>query len=249
MTESAPLRQRPSPEPRTANTAPAAGHESPSGPQSSSALILDGVTKHWGERVVLDGAKLSVDAGASAWISGENGVGKTTLLRIVAGLVTADAGTVSLNGVRLDEDRRTYQRELGFLTGGDSGLYARLSVRHNLEFWAGVAFVPRARRRETVDRALARFSIEGLASRRVDRLSLGQRQRVRLAMTFLHEPTLILLDEPSTSLDDEGIRLLRAAVTERTAHGGVAVCCAPNRQEELPMDRAYVLRAGTLQLV
>ena len=247
MTEGAPLRQRPSPELRTADSAPEAGHRSPADAHGAPALTLEGVTKHWGERVVLDSAELSVEAGSSAWISGENGVGKTTLLRIVAGLVTADGGTVTLNGVRLDEDRRAYQRQLGFLTGGDSGLYARLSVRHNLDFWAGVAFVPRARRRETVDRALARFSIEGLASRRVDRLSLGQRQRVRLAMTFLHDPTLILLDEPSTSLDDEGIRLLRAAVTEQTARGGVAICCAPNRQDELSLDCAYVLRAGGLR--
>ena len=188
MTERTRSLQGPSAESRTADSAPAATFESPSDARGLPALSLEGVTKRWGGRVILDGAQLSVDAGASAWISGENGVGKTTLLRIVAGLVAADKGTVSLNGVGLEEDRRTYQRQLGFLTGGDSGLYARLSVRQNLEFWAGVAFVPRRRRREAVDHALARFSIEGLASRRVDRLSLGQRQRVRLAMTFLMTP-------------------------------------------------------------
>ncbi len=249
MTERTRLRQRPSSESRRPDSAQAPLQRSPSDANGSPALLLEGVTKRWGARVILESAELSVDAGASAWISGENGVGKTTLLRIVAGLVTADAGSVSLNGVRLDEDRRAYQRQLGFLTGGDSGLYARLSVRQNLEFWAGVAFVPRRRRRETVDRALARFSIEGLASRRVDRLSLGQRQRVRLAMTFLHDPALILLDEPSTSLDDEGISLLGAAVAEQTAGGGAAVCCAPKRQDEIPLDRAYVLQAGSLRPV
>ncbi len=249
MTERTRLRQRPSSESRRPDSAQAPLQRSPSDANGSPALFLEGVTKRWGERVVLDGAELSIDAGASAWISGENGVGKTTLLRIVAGLVAADKGTVRLNGVGLEENRRAYQRQLGFLTGGDSGLYARLSVRQNLEFWAGVAFVPRRRRPEAVDRALARFSVEGLASRRVDRLSLGQRQRVRLAMTFLHDPALILLDEPSTSLDDEGIRLLGAAVAEQTAGGGAAVCCAPKRQDELPLDRAYVLQAGTLRPV
>lgn len=231
-----------------ATSAPA---RAPSRPvaDAPAALSLNGITKRWGAQVVLDGTELSVDAGASAWISGENGVGKTTLLRIIAGLISADGGSISLNGVGLGEDRRAYQRQVGFLTGGDRGLYARLSVRHNLEFWAGVAFVPRRRRRETVARALARFSIEGLASRRVDRLSLGQRQRVRLAMTFLHDPALVLMDEPSTSLDDEGLSLLRAAVAEQTARGGVALCCAPSTHDELSLDLAYVLRAGALRLL
>ncbi|MDQ3730106.1 MAG: heme ABC exporter ATP-binding protein CcmA [Actinomycetota bacterium] len=246
MMEEALAGQAPAQEAPTGASA-ATPDRSPPDAERTPTLSLEGITKRWGERTVLDHAGLSLDAGASAWISGENGVGKTTLLRIIAGLISADQGTVSLNGVDLDEDRRAYQRQVGFLTGGDSGLYARLSIRHNLEFWAGVAFVPRSRRRETVDRALARFSIEGLASRRADRLSLGQRQRVRLALTFLHDPELVLLDEPSTSLDDEGLSLLAAALTEHARRGGNVVCCAPTRHHELSLDRAYVLKGGTLQ--
>lgn len=243
MSEKALVGQLPAQEDRGPNT-PNRSHPDPGGPP---ALSLEGVTKRWGERKVLDRAELSLESGSSAWVSGENGVGKTTLLRIIAGLISADGGTVSLNGLRLGEDRRAYQRQVGFLTGGDTGLYARLSVRHNLEFWAGVAFVPRSRRRDTVDRALERFSIEGLASRRADRLSLGQRQRVRLALTFLHNPQLVLLDEPATSLDAEGLDLLAAALTEHTGRGGNVVCCAPAGHHELSLDRYYVLEAGTLQ--
>ena len=213
------------------------------------ALIVEEVTKVLGKRAILDGVDLALPAGTTAWISGGNGAGKTTLMRLMAGLIVADRGTVSFDGLRVDTDRRAYQTKVGFLAAGDSGLYARLTVRQNLDFWAGLAFVPRSRRRATVARAVERFGLTDLASRRADRLSLGQRQRVRLALTFLHAPRLVLLDEPSASLDDDGVALLLSAVDEHAATGGTTVWCAPARQTEVRHNRAFVVRDGRLEPV
>lgn len=213
------------------------------------ALLVEGVAKQLGKRTILDGVDLSLPAGTTAWISGGNGVGKTTFMRLVAGLIVADQGRISFEGTRVDTDRRAYQAKVGFLAAGDSGLYARLSVRQNLDFWAGLAFVPRSRRVPAVAASIERFGLSDLATRRTDRLSLGQRQRVRLALTFLHEPRLLLLDEPSASLDDDGVALLLSAVQEHGATGGTTVWCAPARQAEVPHDRAYVLRDGRLQAI
>ncbi len=211
------------------------------------ALIVEGVAKRLGKRTILDGVDLSLPAGTTAWISGGNGAGKTTFMRLVAGLIVAERGTVSFEGLRVDTDRRAYQAKVGFLAAGDTGLYARLTVRQNLDFWAGLAFIPRSRRRRDVARALERFGLTDLAHRRADRLSLGQRQRVRLALTFLHGPRLVLLDEPSASLDDDGVALLLGAVEDHAATGGTTVWCAPARQTEVRHDRAFVLRHGRLE--
>ena len=90
------------------------------------------------------------------------------------------------------------------------------------------------------------FSLGDLATRRVDRLSAGQRQRVRLALTFLHKPTLVLLDEPQNSLDDEGLELLNDVIGEMTLSGATAICCSPNRDKINSPNDVYELRDGRL---
>jgi ABC-type multidrug transport system ATPase subunit len=133
------------------------------------------------------------------------------------------------------------------LSAGNSGLYGRLRVEHHLDFWARLALLPRARRRAACERARERFALDELCGRRVDRLSMGQRQRVRLALAFLHEPDVVLLDEPRTSLDDDGAELLAAAVEELTARGGAAVVCAPRPEDAgLPFDRRHLVGGGEM---
>jgi ABC-2 type transport system ATP-binding protein len=192
-------------------------------------LVLRGVTKSWrdGPGLVLDSIDLDIRPGTVVSLVGANGVGKTTFLRILAGLISADAGTVSLDGLTVSSSRREYERRVGFLQAGQSGLYARYSVRDHLALWARLAFVPRSHRGAAIERTLHSFGLEALATRRADRLSTGQRQRLRLALTFLHEPSLVLLDEPATSLDPDGIELLHRAVSEAVARGTATVWCAP----------------------
>jgi ABC-2 type transport system ATP-binding protein len=189
-------------------------------------MLVD-IERRWGSQPVLTGACLSLERGVVAWLGGPNGAGKTTLLRIAAGLIMPHAGSVALCGLDPERDRRAYQRRLGYVSAGDRGLYARLTVVQNLEFWAGLAMVPVQRRRALIDSVIARFSLEELARRRVDRLSMGQRQRVRLAMAFLHEPEVMLLDEPHGSLDDAALELLEGALAELAAQGGAALWCSP----------------------
>jgi ABC-type multidrug transport system ATPase subunit len=107
--------------------------------------------------------------------------------------------------------------------------------------------MPRASRGPAIERAIDDFALQELADQRVDRLSLGQRQRVRLALTFLHGPDLVLLDEPGTSLDREGIAVLAEAVSKFTREGGAVVACGPDGAEDvLPHERAYSLLSGRL---
>src|SRR5579859_5256472 len=165
-------------------------------PVRAFPLTVDGVHHRWGATPVLRGATLEVAPATVAWLGGPNGAGKTTLLRIAGGLLTPAQGQVRILGLDPERHRRDCHRRLGYLSAGDRGLHARLSVVDHLELWASLAFVPRGRRRELIEGTVTRFELGELRARRVDRLSMGQRQRVRLAMTFLHEPDLVLLDEP-----------------------------------------------------
>jgi ABC-2 type transport system ATP-binding protein len=212
------------------------------------ALALAGVTKRWGALTVLDNVDLTVPPGTIARVAGDNGTGKTTLLRIVTGTVAPEAGSVTVAGFHLRRDRRAYHESLGFLAAGDRGLYARLTVRDNLDFAAGICFLRGARRRESVADAIDRFGLRTLERQRVDRLSMGQRQRVRIAIALLHAPRLVLLDEPRTSLDEAGLEVLVDALDGFVAAGGSVVWVSPTGDDPcLPFDRAYVLEDGKLR--
>jgi heme ABC exporter ATP-binding subunit CcmA len=219
------------------------------GAATSRRLRVSGVGKRFGRRdPVLEDIQLELAAGTVACIAGRNGAGKTTLLRIVAGLLSPDRGTVSLDGLDPDGDRREYQRHLGFLSAGNGGLYARLSVRAHLDFWARLTLIPPAYREAAKKRASERFSLDELLGQRTDRISMGQRQRVRLAMTFLHQPRLVLLDEPTTSLDEDGIRLLTGAISDVTDAGGITLWASPAVADVLPeVDEAYSIVGGRLE--
>jgi ABC-type multidrug transport system ATPase subunit len=214
-------------------------------PNATPALVLESIERRWGPVPVLNGATLRLERGTITWLGGANGAGKTTLLRIASGMLLPHGGSVSLEGLGPDRDRREFQRRLGYLAAGDRGLYARLSVTRNLEFWSGLALVPKPRQRDLIEASIDRFGLGELARRRVDRLSMGQRQRVRLAMTFLHEPQVALLDEPHTSLDDDALGLLEAALAELVGRGGAALWCSPAHQQ-LPLraDIRHLLRDG-----
>jgi ABC-2 type transport system ATP-binding protein len=220
----------------------------PASPKVARAelLAVQGLRKAWGDRVVIDRLELLVDRGSLVAIGGANGTGKTTLLRICAGLIWADEGGVSLDGLQPRRDRRRYQARVGFLAAADRGLYARLTAIEHLELWGRVSLLPRRAFRPAIERTVERLDLGRLAAQRMDRLSMGQRQRVRLAMAFLHEPDLVLLDEPLNSLDRDGAEALLRCVADVTARGGAVLWCAPEVGDEAPFDRRLVLADGAL---
>lgn len=219
-------------------------------PRASPALAVDALTKRWPRQKepVLRSVDLALAAGELAWLTGENGVGKTTLLRVIAGIIAPDHGTVRVCGLTLAGGRRVFQSHIGLLTAGNSGLYARMTVSQHLDYWARLAMVSPRERSARIDEFIERFTLTELAGRRLDRMSMGQRQRVRIAMAFLHRPQLILLDEPANSLDTEGRELLLEAVEQHRREGGATLWCSPAGDELGAIaDQRFALRAGELR--
>jgi ABC-2 type transport system ATP-binding protein len=216
-------------------------------PVGTAALELRGIVKSWGDQHVVRDVDLAIQPGEVVAIAGRNGAGKTTLLRIAAGLILPERGTVALEGLNPERDRTEFQLRLGYLSAGNSGLYARLKAEHHLELATKLMLMPRRARRPAIDRALQAFELEKLCGRRVDRLSMGQRQRLRLALSFVHEPSMVLLDEPGTSLDQDGRALVQQALNDLKARGGAAIVCVPTGGEPLPVvDRVLELDDGRL---
>lgn len=219
------------------------------GDPKAMPLRLSGVSKRWRKDLplVLDALDLTLEPRTTTWVGGRNGIGKTTMLRIAAGLIEPDSGRAEVWGVSPNENRARYQQLVSFLPAGDRGLYARLTVRRQLEFWARIAMVPRERFRDAVEEAIATFELAELADRRVDRMSMGQRQRLRIAMTFLPQPEVVLLDEPLTSLDAEAGELLQQAIAELLERDGAVLWCSPSGEHlDLTFDAHWMLERGRL---
>jgi ABC-type multidrug transport system ATPase subunit len=215
----------------------------------SDVLAVKGVAFAWRQRVVLRGVDLALVPGTITALRGLNGAGKTTLIRLLVGGLEPQAGRICLGDLDAVADRRSYLRRIGVTTAADRGLYARLDVRANLQLAAALVLLARAREPDLIAATLERFSLSELARKRVDRLSTGQRQRVRLAIAFLHEPSVVLLDEPTASLDSHGAGLLAEALRTLTARGASALWAAPvGPTPELPVDRTYTLTDGFLEL-
>ncbi|HEY3483687.1 MAG TPA: ABC transporter ATP-binding protein, partial [Streptomyces sp.] len=175
------------------------GPKGPPGP----AVVLDGVSKRYGEVRALDGVSLTVEQGEFFGVLGPNGAGKTTLVEIVEGMRKADAGTVAVFGESPWPRNIALLRRMGVQTQA-SAFFTRLTAWEHLETVAALHGLDRAAAR----RALELVGLEDKARSRVDDLSGGQRQRLALATALVHEPDLIFLDEPTAALDPEARRAL-----------------------------------------
>jgi ABC-type multidrug transport system ATPase subunit len=217
---------------------------------AAALLAVTALSKWWPGRdtPTLDGLDLEMRPGDVLSITGRNGAGKTTLLRILGGLVAQDSGDVRLGEIALGRRRSAYQRQIGLLTPGDRGLYARVTVQGNLDLWARMALLDATERAAAIAYSSRRFALAELNDTRVERLSMGQRQRLRLALAFMHEPHLVLLDEPATSLDSDALGLLQSAVEDLAGRGGLCIAVAPEGAESgMHTGDRLILRDGRLQ--
>lgn len=209
-----------------------------------AAVSAAGVRKDYGDRAVLRGVDLSLPWGQIAVLFGANGAGKTTLLRILAGLTRPDHGDVRIGGHRMNRRGNAARRLVGFL-GHQTLLYGDLTCRENLRFYGQLYGLKNADRR--IGQTLARLNLSDRADRRVRTLSHGMQKRLAMARAILHEPALLLLDEPESGLDAASVATLGAFLREWAASGRSALLTTHSAAVGLAWaDRALELAGGRL---
>jgi ABC-2 type transport system ATP-binding protein len=183
------------------------------------ALELVDLRRRYGAQVALDGLTFAVPAAGMFGLLGPNGAGKSTAMRIVMGVLRPDSGEVRWRGRPVGEAER---RRFGYLPE-QRGLYARMRIRDHLVYLARLHGLARAAAARAADELLERLGLGARAGDRVDALSHGNGQRVQLAASMIHDPDLLILDEPFSGLDPLAVETLAELLRERAAAGRTVV--------------------------
>ncbi|MFC4590919.1 ABC transporter ATP-binding protein [Sphaerisporangium corydalis] len=206
-------------------------------------LEVDGLKKRYGDKVALDGVSLTVRPGEMYGFVGANGAGKTTTMRIVMGVLASDGGEVRWKGAPAGFETR---RRFGYMPE-ERGLYAKMRVGEQVEYFGRLGGMDAPAARRSADALIERL---GLTDRRGDEvagLSLGNQQRVQLAVALIHEPELLVLDEPFSGLDPIAVDALAGVLAERTA-AGVAVVFSSHQLDlvERLCDAVGIIKDGRM---
>ncbi|HKW72741.1 MAG TPA: heme ABC exporter ATP-binding protein CcmA [Candidatus Dormibacteraeota bacterium] len=176
-----------------------------------SVIVADGLTHRFGAELALEAVDLVLDTGEHIAVLGDNGAGKTTLLRILATALRPTAGRLQIAGLDAFRERRRLRHYLGYVAHSP-GLYPALSAIENLEFFCDLQDVNRTRAGEAVEIV----GLGHMAHRRAAELSRGMQQRLAIARAILHEPRLLIMDEPNASLGSDAADLLTHVMRGRT---------------------------------
>jgi ABC-2 type transport system ATP-binding protein len=202
-----------------------------------------GLTRRFGARVAVDHVDLRVERGEVFGCLGPNGSGKSTLMRVLLGLLAPSDGEAVVLGHHIPGDAERLRPHVGYMTQRFS-LYEDLSVRENLEFAAAIFGLPRAPRRRRVETAITQGELGAYASTRAAALSGGWKQRLALATATIHEPELLVLDEPTAGVDPQSRRLFWERLFELAAAGTTIFVSTHYMDEAVRCHRLCLLRDG-----
>jgi heme ABC exporter ATP-binding subunit CcmA len=205
--------------------------------QPDRAIHLSGLGKRFGVRWVLRGVSLDVRPGEAVGLMGPNGSGKSTVLRILGTLVNPNAGTGSINGLDIVRDASSVRGQVGYMAH-TPGLYDDLTARENLRFAADMLGLEYT----AVESSLERVGLASVADDRVRGFSAGMQRRLSLARLILRSPHVLLLDEPYSNLDAEGVELMNSVIAGIVESGGAALVAL----HELAPTQAMLNRTLTL---
>ena len=216
------------------------------------SLVVSGLVKRFGRITALDGLAMDAPGGHVMGFLGSNGAGKTTTMRIALGVLRADAGSIALDGV----DHRSLPRDTWGYLPEERGLYPKMRVLDQLVFFAGLQGVPRDVATRRAREWLARLRVPDFADRRAEELSKGNQQKVQFLAAVMHDPQVLLMDEPFTGLDPVNIVLLREAILE-LRDAGRTVLLSTHQMETVEamcesvtiVDRGRAVASGPLREV
>jgi sodium transport system ATP-binding protein len=209
-------------------------------------VVADRLEKRFAGVPVVADVSFVVHAGEIFGLIGPNGAGKTTTFRILAGLIRPTGGAATIDGHDVGAEPEAAKARLGFSTGS-AGLYGRLTAREQLEYFGALHRVPPALLAARIDEVGAALDLARLFGRRCEKLSTGERQRVAIARALVHDPPVLILDEPTAGLDVLASRFLRDYV-RRLRDAGKAILFSTHylAEAELLCDRIGLLHRGRI---
>ncbi len=211
-------------------------------------ISVQHLTKRFGSYVAVDDLSFEVAPGEVLGFLGPNGAGKTTTMRMVTGYLPPSRGTVVIDGCELLRKPIDAKRRLGYLPENPP-VYPELTVRQYLAFVAEIKDVPRARRRACVDRAMDRANVRDVADKRIAALSKGFKQRVGLAQAIVHEPPVLILDEPTSSLDPKQRVEVRDLIVKLRGEHTVILSTHILPEVSQVTDRVVIINRGKVMAV
>ena len=202
------------------------------------------ITKNFGSMTVLDGVNFSVKGGEFLTIVGPNGAGKTTLIKIMATLVNATAGTVEIGGFNVKKSPEKVRGIIGVISH-NTYLYNELTAGENLKFFGKMYAIPEIDRR--VDEVLGETGLSDRKHDRVGTFSRGMKQRLSIARAILHNPAVLLLDEPYTGLDQQASASLESVLDSLTGSGITTIMISHDLKRGLALaDQVMIMASGTV---
>ncbi|MCC3357958.1 ATP-binding cassette domain-containing protein [Bacillus sp. REN16] len=214
-------------------------------------IEINEVTKRFKDKktsiTALKHVKFTVEKGQVVGLLGENGAGKTTLLRTIATLLTPTDGNVKVAGFDTLKKPEEVKKRIGVLFGGETGLYDRLTARENLEYFAALYGLSKHETKVRIDELARMFGMRDYLNRKVGGFSKGMRQKVAIARTLIHNPEIILFDEPTTGLDITSSNVFRQLV-HQLKRDGKTIIFSSHIMEEVSMlcDSVAMMHKGEL---
>jgi sodium transport system ATP-binding protein len=213
---------------------------------SPAAVTVDRLVKTLGKNKVLRGISFEANSGEIFGLLGPNGAGKTTTLRLICTLLAPDAGSVAVLGFDTRIAPEEVRRRVGVVTA-EIGVYARLSARENITYFAELSGVIDGELNRRVDAVIDRLGMGSFAKQRAESLSSGQKQKVAIARAIVHDPQILMFDEPTSNLDVLASREMRDFMVESRGRGKCVIFSTHVLHDaERLCDRVTILHQGTV---
>ena len=205
------------------------------------SIEVQNITKSFGEQKALNGISFSIKKGEIVGFLGPNGAGKSTMMRVLTTYHAADEGTAVVNGFDVITDKNGVKKSIGYLPEHNP-LYLELYVKEYLAFNASVYKVDKAR----VNAVIEQTGLSPEANKKIGQLSKGYRQRVGLAAALLHDPDVLILDEPTTGLDPNQLVSIRKLIKDIASEKTILLSTHIMKEVEAVCDRVIIINKGTL---
>ena len=210
-------------------------------------LEVKDITKRFKKTEVVKNLSFNVDEGEIVGLLGENGAGKTTTLRMISTMLKVSEGDIIVNGFSVKKDSEKVRKEIGILFGGDVGLYDRLTGRENIKYFANLYGMTDRQADKRIDILAKDFGMEDYIDKPVNKFSRGMKQKISIARSIVHNPSIMLFDEPCTGLDVRAARTVQRFIRKCQGQGKTILFSSHSMSEvEKLCDRVVIINKGKL---